>query len=382
MKTLNNHKSLLLAVAFFSIAVCAHCYPPDNAAVLYYKAAVVFEVDDEMADALSDLRQGNIELNDQIREFVEKNRRIIDTLTDASEIKNCDWGMDLLQGLEMDMPPLGALKKLAFLLVADAKILAADGKHKAAVDRCMSLYKMARHVNDRIFISYLVGIAIEAMTNNCLIQIMSDMPQDTEMLAYLKNRLVEIDSIPLSIKPALVGEREAMLIFMTTERMEDVVRLCGGNEEDNKRLLSLDAEAIERNREYYREFVACTNAAFDMPYLEGSTQLKDLEEKMEKDVKAEPELILTGTLVPAIDRVFSLKTRIETHNNAVRTAVEVYMIEAKTGKLPDALPSGLLGDMFSGKPFQFEKTAEGFVLRCKGKDLSKDEVYEYKFKVN
>jgi len=45
------------------------------------------------------------------------------------------------------------------------------------------------------------------------------------------------------------------------------------------------------------------------------------------------------------------------------------------------LPAELPGDLFSGKDFQYEKTTEGFILRCQGEDLYKNEVYEYEFKV-
>jgi len=45
------------------------------------------------------------------------------------------------------------------------------------------------------------------------------------------------------------------------------------------------------------------------------------------------------------------------------------------------LPAGLPGDLFSGKDFKYKKTTEGFTLRCQGKDLSKDEIYKYEFKV-
>jgi hypothetical protein len=91
---------------------------------------------------------------------------------------------------------------------------------------------------------------------------------------------------------------------------------------------------------------------------------------------------LTNILAPSTQRIFSLATRYKTHNNAIKTAIEIYLIKAKTGKLPDVLPAGLPGDLFSDKPFIYEKTSEGFTLRCQGKDLSKDESpYEYKFKV-
>ena len=38
-------------------------------------------------------------------------------------------------------------------------------------------------------------------------------------------------------------------------------------------------------------------------------------------------------------------------------------------------------DLFSGKDFKYEKTSDGFILKCPGKDLFKDEAYEYEFKI-
>jgi hypothetical protein len=63
------------------------------------------------------------------------------------------------------------------------------------------------------------------------------------------------------------------------------------------------------------------------------------------------------------------------------SAVDIYIINAKTGDLPNAIPAGLPRDLFSGEDFEYEKTADGFILRCQAKDLLKDEIYEYEFKV-
>ncbi len=381
MNIFKNNKLVLAEIVLFLSTTCVYSYPPDNAAVLYYKAASLYEVDDEMADMLSDLQKGEIVLNDRIREFVKKNRLIINTVLDATEVKNCDWGIDFSQGLDMLLPYLGGFRNLAYLVIADAETLAAEGDYEAAISRCMSLYKMARHLNDRVYINYLVGIAVNGITNRCVNRIMSDMPQEMQNLTRLKNQLIEIDSIPLSFKPALWGEREAMLMFMSLEHIPGVVRLCELDEPTKEKLLSADEAFLERNRAYYENYVTNIIAAFDMPYVEGYAIMKDSAEKMLKDVKENPDLILTEILAPATDRIFSLSTRFETHNNAIKTAIEIYMIKAKTGKLPDALPAGLPGDLFSGKAFQYEKTAEGFILRCQGKDLSKDKIYEYEFKV-
>jgi hypothetical protein len=67
--------------------------------------------------------------------------------------------------------------------------------------------------------------------------------------------------------------------------------------------------------------------------------------------------------------------------NAIIAAVEIYIVKAKTSRLPDTLPAGLPRDLFSGKDFEYEKTKDGFILRCRGKDLDKDEFYQYEFKV-
>jgi hypothetical protein len=380
MKTLKNDKLMLLVVVFFLTVPCAYSYPPDNAAVLYYKAAILYEVDSNMANMLYDLRKGKIEPNDKIKEFAKKNRIVIKTVLDASEVKNCDWGMDFSQGLAMDMPHLSHMRRLADLVIADAKIQAKDGNYDAAISRCMSLYKMARHISDRNYVNYLVGIAINDLPNKCIMQIMSDMPQDTQSLTRLKNQLIAIDSIPLSVKPAILGERECMLKFMTKEQLPDIARCCIDKESDKEKILSLDETAINHNRAYYENYCDGIIATFNMPYIQGYAALTNLEEKMKKDAN-DPDTMLAVQLAPAASKIFSLITRFGTHNNAIKTAIELYMIKAKTGKLPDTLPADLPGDLFSGKPFQYEKTAEGFILCYQGKDLDKKDPYEYKFKV-
>jgi hypothetical protein len=51
-------------------------------------------------------------------------------------------------------------------------------------------------------------------------------------------------------------------------------------------------------------------------------------------------------------------------------------------EVADALPAGLPKDAFSGKDFKYEKTKDGFVLRCRGRDLGKDKLYQYEFKLS
>jgi hypothetical protein len=70
----------------------------------------------------------------------------------------------------------------------------------------------------------------------------------------------------------------------------------------------------------------------------------------------------------------------KTFSNATKAGVEICIIRAKTGQLPDALPAGLPKDMFSGEDFEYERKDGGFILRCRAKDLQQDKIHEYEFK--
>ena len=122
-------------------------------------------------------------------------------------------------------------------------------------------------------------------------------------------------------------------------------------------------------------------AAFDLPYMVAYSKLKQLDEKPSKEFSKNPDATFTAACSPTWLKIYTISTRLGSHSNAIKAAIEIYIIKAKTGKLPDALPAGLPPDLFSGKDFAYEKTKDGFILRCQGKDLGKDEFYQYEFKV-
>jgi len=126
-----------------------------------------------------------------------------------------------------------------------------------------------------------------------------------------------------------------------------------------------------KNRDYYIKHMNSLDEVLEssMPYAEVYSRLKQLNEKPAKEMPDNPAATLTSLLTPAFDRIYSIDTRTKTICNALRTAIEIYIIKTKTGKLPDALPAGLPGDLFSGTDFKYEKTADGFALRCQGEEF-------------
>lgn len=389
MKTIESKRTtaaMLAALVLFVSVSSAFAYPPENAAVLYYKAFMLCQEDNDVSGKmLFDFWKGRIELNERIREYVEKNRRVINIVLDASEIESCDWGLDYSQGGEVLLPPLSKFRRLSYMTFADARILALRGDYRTALSRCMSVYKMARHVNERPLIMHLVAFGLTGATSDCIIQILSDMPPNVETLTWLKGQLVQFDEQLFSVESVLSWEREAGIISMGPERTGDAIRSGFYNrafrEKALKRILVADEQFFDRNKEYWNNYMDSIEDDFDQPYPQGYAKLKKLGEELTKDFEKNPDATLTASLTPPWHKIYLMSMRLQTRSNAIKTAIEIYIIEAKTDKLPDALPTGLPGDLFSGNPFQYEKIADGFILRCKGRHSDKDEIYEYKFKV-
>ena len=374
-------KLICVSLVLVVMSPLAIAYPPDNAAVLYYKAFMMYEVDDNMKDMLGKLKNGEIELNDEIREFVQKNKPIIDELLDACEIKKCDWGLDLSKGFDVEVPYLSKIRGIAYLINADAAILIEQGDFEAAIDRYVCIYKMARHVNDYVAVGNLVGVALNGIANDGLIKTLSNMPVKKEMLKILKSKLSEIDSIPFSMEPAFKCERQVVLSTLTVEKVGSFVKWINpGNEALEKIILEADEPFLAKNRAYWNEIMDGMEDAFKLPYKQAFEKLEQLNKQACSD-EAKKVTPLVGACLCGWSKIYNLNIRWQSGYNAVKAAVEVYMIKAETGKLPDVLPAVLPMDMFSNKPFEYSKTEDSFILKCPGKDLSKDEICEYKFKV-
>jgi hypothetical protein len=287
------------------------------------------------------------------------------------------------------------MKRLSYLAAADARLLAADGNYQEALSRCICMYKMARHVNDKILISCLVANVIQKQANECVISILGQMPQDEKKLSELKSQLSAIDAVPFSVKPGMEGERDGITLAMTNKSADDLLRaldVCGVKDESFKeKVRSFDSAMIERNRQYTWDCANRVRMAFDLPYSQAYVEITRLIQTVKEDAKTKPDAIFLAALVSTFDdgnaivphqnKILSTATRLETQDNAIRTALAIYLIKATTGKLPETLPDGLPGDVFSGKPFLYEKKWGGFTLGCQGKDLSTNETYKYEFKV-
>ncbi|UCG58172.1 MAG: hypothetical protein JSU70_01445 [Phycisphaerales bacterium] len=377
---------MMLVLAVSTSTVFAYPPDPDNAALLYYQAFLLYQsMDEAMQDTAREVARGEIEPDKEIRKHIEKCHDAIYYTMAASEMQHCNWGLRYSDGFAMNMSYLAQVRQLAFLVIAEARVFAADEAYREALERCLVIRRLAGHVGDETIISLLVSVAVSRVANDCMQDILGAMPPNLETLKWLKNELVSLSSRSLLTQTTLDAEREVSLDSMTVEGLKVVADQLDAETRAAilERLPEVSDEFLERNRTYYTNHMAAVQAVLSsrMPYEETMSQLKQLDNKPKEDLADNDSATLASMLVPAVSKIYGHEMTAKTSFNALRAALELYIAKAETGRLPESLPSGLPKDLFSGSDFGYEKKADGFVLRCRAKDLVKDQIHEYEFSV-
>lgn len=388
MKSIKN--KLFTCTVFISLVILLFASPtpayppdPDNAALLYYQGFLTLaELNEEARDRIRDVAKGEAEPDDKVRQDIGKCDGAIQFAEAAAPVPACNWGFRFSQGFDALMPQLAQMKFLTFVLIADARIRASDGDYKGALERCLMTGTFAHHVGDDTLISYLVALAVRDLGYRCMQDIIGQVGSDTKQLQWLRTEFAtsSIDSLT-PIKPLKV-ELEIVTDLAQIKNIKKLARVMVDS--DEKKMAEIiskaNKEILEQNRRLYSDRMrrGLTILSTPMPYEKAHSQLKQLANDFDSNDRSSQ---IAGTFMPALARILTLKIRNETHANAIKVAIVVLLRRAKTGQLPDSLPAGLPGDLFSGKDFKYEKTKNGFSLHCQGKDLDKNEIYKYEFKV-
>jgi hypothetical protein len=393
MVTLHTHQSRIIAATAVLLltGVTSPASQTDNAALLYYQGCLLYEKPDEtMTNILAEFRKGEIPANQAIRDHVEKNRRVIDYAVKAANLPNCDWGYDYTQGLDLTMPNLPTLRRVAFLLAADARLLADQGDWQNAVGRCLAIHRMGLHVADRPLVTYLMGMGLNALANSMMQEVLAVVPKDVETLRQIEAQVTQVQDAFPSVATAIEREAQLWTVSMRKEQTESILRMLkeSANPDNSESIMAQIRTADEgffaRSRSHWTNAIAELTATLQsgLPYEQMCTKLDELGTRLANEGQSNPDATLTAFALPATSRVFVLATRLQTHFHALRTALDIYTIRAQTGKLPDSLPPNSRPDLFSGKPFLYEKADDHFVLRCQVKEYpDKAEANHYEFKI-
>ncbi|MHC4300357.1 MAG: hypothetical protein ACYS7Y_24045 [Planctomycetota bacterium] len=365
---------------------------PDNAALLYYQAFLRRPELDHDTFLHFNSVLGGAQPDEEVREYLglSETRETLRIAEAATEILDCSWGivLRLRNGSSLNTLVFQT-RQLAFLLEVDARTLAADGNYRAALGRCLSVRRLAQHVADERIIGYLVSLPLHGRAFRCIQHILSSMSPDTDTLTWLQSQISTVQGAPPSAGRAMEINLDDSLEFLRTrpelletwrqsvsERIED--------ESASQEILGLtDEELLERARESYNSFLSSANRVMgsEMPYQQKYVELNSLRDELLGRLAHDPVGILSLYTMDDVVKYHDLYVRWKANFNAVRAAIEIYLANAETGQLPLVLPAYLPQDPFSGQDFEYEVTTEGFVLRCREKEIGVDELWEYEFVV-
>jgi hypothetical protein len=366
---------------------------PDNAALLYYQAfllrpepneAVVEKIHDIFFDAQPDR---------QIRIYLGHCLPMIRMAEIASRIPQCTWG--IAPERILSERALGTnVSYLYQILLVDARTLAADRRYRAALERCLTARRLARHLGEDPELE-LLARSPDFMALRAIRHVLGVMPAESDILTWLRGQLAVVPGPPLSFAETLRTQAKRRLNHMRTTpvflRHFRNLAIKEANSEQAKQNIreSTDEQFLSRVR---KEFGHVTETIFrivdsDMTYEQKRAQLQSSIGKLVKDNDAHP--IMSVAISAAgigmddeLDRHYPFLVGHQAHINGIKAAVEVYLVLAQTGRLPEKLPDYLPKDPFTGRDFVYEITDEGFALRCQGEEFLRRKNQFLEFRVH
>ena len=288
-------KIFLLIILLLSLLTInlTYAYPPDNAAVLYYKHMEHFTGPDEaLGDQIYELPTSAEPASKEVKEFIEKQKKnhLIPELVIASELEHCDWGLDFSQGFEMLMPGLSHMRQFHYLLLADSAIQASEGDINAALKKNLVVRRMGHHVTNDTLIGFLVSFSINRRSDEALGHLLSTYPVDEKTLVELKNELLWESYRPKPIRHPLMMEKEVCLNELskiTPERYKNLVADWEKHKNSEKLIKLLeknDPTFLDRSTAYLEKYYDKVFAIMEKPYTQAYPEIGIELKKASEDI--------------------------------------------------------------------------------------------------
>jgi len=359
-----------------------------NAALLYYSATGLLPDGDskEINEKINDWL--NLPLDQIDRREVEKLLSSFSNcfrqITLATQCNSCQWEMSTGEGFSLLLPPLADFRNIIRAMGLQTKLYIADGKIDQAVEILQQGMYMGRNIAEGpTIIQDLVGISIEALMLKeveYLIQT-TDSPNMYWALASLPYPMVDIRS-------SVQYERE--MVFLEFPQLRDLENMvlnpqqaskmiseifnkiselgAGGDSMPFKGLLSTgwimvhysDAKQYLAGKEFSQERIEAMPAAqavliyqkqqyleiadnmlkwLELPYGQARFYIRQNREQFNKSMSGQGiKFNILTSLLPALDRVALVQTRLDRNIAILRTIEAIRMYAAaNSGKLPDSL---------------------------------------------
>ena len=371
---------------------------PENAALLYYQAMLICpdwdsipteDIHSVFGSILEFTKEtGSVE---QVRKYVEDYKPAIQIAEAASKILHCDWALPYApysSGSEQGLKLFKQANVLAFLIGSEARILAADGDCKAGFTRCLILYRIARHFSEWQGHGNRSANILDGYALYCIRMILHETPPDENTLRWLSDQLAAMPPVAAPLSTRMKNNFESMFLGLNKRILQRVRQNFAeeaSTEKQRKDAMNLtDDEVLNLIRQATAKFLdpALEILASDIPYVPKYEKINSLVKEFGELYNKNPAVIIpTISHAELLLNNYNNDISYRTLGNSLKAAIEIYYIRARTGRLPKTIPDGLPKDLYSGKDFEYEITEDGFLLRCRGKDLSSGRNNYFAFKV-
>ncbi len=364
----------LILLPFNLVANAAAPADCNNAALLYFQAIQKYpeypELSSEEYQAVNAFIRDSTQMTATVRQFLAKCQESIELVKAASHIEYCNWGHEYSQGFVgyVSSTHFTEIRNLAKMLCADAIMHAKDGNQKTALEYGLVFNTFSEHVGNDSILAQLVSQSVSVYATNTIRTTLGYDQVTHETLTWLHGELVTRQSSIQSYFQSLDSE---LRLALSAAKYDDIFSqvkedaAAGGypgsmETMTDDELLSHMSKPIQYFKNYMKRTIS-----LDMSYLQIMTDIEQIADTTTLIYEVDyPSIVQTClSLSTAFTFYYPLAVRNEAEFALTQTAIELYDLVAQTGNLPDVLPDYLPKDPFSGTPFEYEITPEGFVLR-------------------
>jgi hypothetical protein len=338
----------------------AHADLAENAAPFYAKALDAFVDPPAKAWLAGDVNWD--EETQAVGAWLEANAAIIEQTKAATERAGCWFPLRRGAGGFPDISAISNLKELMKLFRIRADFAAQRRDWDSTVESLQTIDRISRHTLQQPFvISHLIGVAGLALELDRTRHHAAAADLGLDDRAALMNRLSFAFEPPPSPSMALRTEHDTLCWQLSRESPAILVpprRVAGEIDRYWSPYLKLAAQGPEQMLDP------------DHPLQIEARQVRAWTPSLSNPVRG---AVHQSTL--AVGRALQLHARLIAEQRGTETLARIFGYEAEHTRLPDSLPA-LAGDVpidpFTGEPFIYRRTPDGFTLYSAGLDRDDD----------
>ena len=330
--------------------------------------------------------------------------------------KQCDWQDPTQDGINMLLPSLNSLRKIAYLVALEARVKVAKGDYESALELLSYNFSLAQDLSEGItLIQNLVGIGVAAMNYKVIDDIVAqpDSPNlywaltmmptplidmrnayESEMDVWIWSTLEDMDTKILSVEQANAKINE--LLQCVDDNVPLAAYVAAGyvpgkkylieNGYDPRRVELMPASQVVLLSQWM-QYLPVRDNMFKflfVTYYQGKDYIKKANKEFVNVRASASDLNIFYEFLPAISRCKFLVTEMHARSCALQCVEAIRMYVAKYNKLPESLSDikvvPVPENPFTGKEFRYYLDGDTAVLDIEVPDDERD-FYGFRIKL-